>query len=154
MVVTLSAHADRWTGNAPASGPTTYEAGIRLGVAMPKELETLLEISDGLVVVRAGVTILGTDELEPVEGVVVDGLPAAIWFARDVRANRYAVSVVGWRGSDGGDVVRVPRRGSVRDAPFIGTLPEVIARWLEGSGPATTARRSPRRGRSAPACRR
>jgi hypothetical protein len=136
MQAALQAKPERWSGNPPAKGATTYEAGDRLGVLMPQELEVLLETSNGFTVPAAGVTVLGTDELEPVEGSTLPhGVPGAIWFARDDRGHRYAVSVIGWRESDGGDVVRVAPREPATDAPFIGTLPAVVVAWLDGRKP-------------------
>jgi hypothetical protein len=133
MRAALETHHERWSGNPPAEGRTTFDAGFRLGVRMPDELEALLEISNGFRIPGAGLTVLGADELEPVAGTAVaGGRPGAIWFAQDDRGNRYAATVIGWRGSEGGDVVRVGAGESPGEAPIIGSLPAVVASWLEG----------------------
>jgi hypothetical protein len=133
MRAALETHRERWSGNPPAEGRTTFDTGFRLGVRMPDELEALLEISNGFRIPGAGLTVLAADELEPVAGTAVaSGRPGAVWFAQDDRGNRYAATVIGWRESEGGDVVRVGAGESPNEAPIIGSLPAAVVSWLQG----------------------
>jgi hypothetical protein len=110
-----------------------YDAADRLGVRLPDELEALLELSDGLSIPGAGVTLRSIANLQPVEGAATpQGRPGAIWFGEDTAGNRYAVTVSDWREPDGGRVVRVASGEAPAGAPIIGSLPAVVTAWLEG----------------------
>jgi hypothetical protein len=132
MIAALEAHRDRWTGNPGAIGSATFDAGPRLGVRVPNELEVLLEISNGFRIQGSGITVLDLDHVEPVPGATADGMPGALWFAADDQGNRYAVTVTGWRESAGGDVVRVAGDESPDRAPIVGSLPATVVAWLGG----------------------
>ena len=51
------------------------------------------------------------------------------------QGNGYAVMTIGWRGSEGRDVVRIAPGAAPADAPILGSLPAVMVAWLEGRQP-------------------
>jgi hypothetical protein len=136
MVATLEAHHDRWTGGMPLELGDTFDAGIRVGVRFPTSLNTLLGVANGLRIPGAGVTIFDQDKITAVEGSTREnGRPGALWIANDADGNRYALTMIGWRGSEGSDVVRVGPGESAETAPIIGQLAAVVVAWLEGKKP-------------------
>ena len=55
--------------------------------------------------------------------------------ARDAAGNRYALTMINWRGSDGREVVLVAPGESAETAPIIGQLAAVVVAWLDGKKP-------------------
>ena len=110
--------------------------GERVNVLIAKELQKLLLVADGLAIPAVGIVVRDAASIAPVVGTTGDdGHPEALWFANDAQGNGYAVMTIGWRGSDGGDVVRIAPGAVPVDAPILGSLPAVIVAWLEGRQP-------------------
>jgi cell wall assembly regulator SMI1 len=133
MIDAVKRHPDRWVGRAPAEFAAIRDAGVRVNVLLPQEIEELMEISNGFEFPASEVTVYGVTGIEPVPGTTKDtGRPGALWFAEDRAGVRYALTTIGWRDSEGGEVVRVGHGESPDAAPIIGSLPAAVVAWLEG----------------------
>jgi hypothetical protein len=136
MAAALARHHDRWTGGAPLGPAETIDAGRRVNVRFPRELNAVLETANGIEMPDVGVSLLDRDSIMAVEGSVRDnGRPGALWIGKDADGNRYALTMIGWRESEGGEVVRVGPGESAETAPIIGQLAAVVVAWLEGKKP-------------------
>lgn len=136
MATAFAKHHDRWTGGPPLGPAETVDASRRVNVRFPRELDAVLEIANGIEIHNVGVSLLDRDSIMAVEGSIREnGRPGALWIGRDADGNRYALTMINWRGSEGSDVVRVGPGESAETAPIIGQLAAVIVAWLEGKKP-------------------
>jgi len=92
-------------------------------VRVTNELSALLEVANGLEIPSVGVTLFDEGRIEPVENTTKDsGRPGALWIGSDRQGNRYALTTIGWRGSEGAEVMRIAPGQTANDAPIIGSL--------------------------------
>jgi hypothetical protein len=132
MQLALAAAPDRWHASAQADVVACRKASGRL-VAKVRELEHLAAVADGLIVPAAGVTLRPLERIEPVDGAQVeDGLTGALWIGERSDGTRLALTVRGWREPNGGRVLAVAPGQDPKDAPVLGSLPEVVRGWLAG----------------------
>jgi hypothetical protein len=136
MAAAFAKHHDRWTGGAPLGPAETIDAGRRVNVRFPRELNAVLETANGIEVPDVGLSLFDRDSITAVEGSIRDnGRPGALWIGKDTDGNRYALTMIGWRDSEGSEVVRVGPGQSAETAPIIGQLAAVVVAWLEGKKP-------------------
>jgi hypothetical protein len=136
MVGALRAHPERWLGGAPAPLVDIFARGRDLGASLPKALQALLSISNGLVIPKAQIEIWPLAQIEAVQGRELQpGMPEALWFAEDQQARRYALTLLGGRTPYSNDVlmVRADETAPERFAtvPLLGSLPRMVLNWLE-----------------------
>lgn len=135
MKATFEAHRDRWTGGEPLQLGDTFDAAFRVGVRFPRELDAVLRVGNGIEIAAVGVTLFDRDSVTAVDGAVENGRTRALWMGKDAAGNRYALTMINWRGSEGSEVVRVATGESAETAPIIGQLAAVVVAWLEGRTP-------------------
>lgn len=135
MAAAFAARSDRWHGGAPLELGDTFDAGIRVGVRFPTELDALLAVGNGITIPGVGLTLFDRDSITAVQGAVADDMPGALWIGKDTAGSRYALTMINWRGSEGSEVVRVGPGESAETAPIIGQLAAVVVAWLEGKKP-------------------
>jgi hypothetical protein len=134
MIAALAAHRDRWTGGPAVDEVELFDTGFRVNVRLPNALRELLKIGNGIVFQAPGVALYTCDRIGAVEGAVADDLTGALWIG-EAGDSRYALTLSGWRGSAGEEVVRVAPGEQPATAPIIGPLPAVVIAWLDGRKP-------------------
>ncbi len=110
----------------------SYNGEDRAGVGLPNQPSALLELTDGLSIPAADITLYGVSELRPVEGTWTPrGFRGAIRIGEDAGGDRYAMSTSYWRKPNGGQVIQVQLGKWPAEAPLLGPLPRLIIEWLE-----------------------
>ena len=127
---------DRYQARPPSTVEEFMAARQRCGVRFPALLSALLERTDGLAIPPAGVELHGVAAVAPVEETRDDdGRPGALWIGqRAATGERFAMSLLGWRGLGAGVVVAVAPGVAPTDGVLLGPLPQALDRW-EKAGP-------------------
>jgi hypothetical protein len=136
MLAALKLHSDRWLGRPGADPVRIYESGSRVGAAIPESLESLLSMSDGMLIPNANIEIWPVAQIEPVAGLEIQpGMPQALWFAEDRQARRYAITLLGGRTPYSNEVVGAGPQEATAESflkvPLLGSLPNLVLNWLE-----------------------
>ena len=133
LFAAMDAAPDRWEGRAGLDLNALALTSQRCGVQLPDPLGTLLERTDGMRIHAGGIVLYEGARVRPVEDLIADGYPAALWIGEDAGGCRYAVTIHGWRAPEEGWVVRVAPDDDVATAPLVGRLFDVVHGWL-GAG--------------------
>jgi len=98
---TFAAHPDRYSGGSPIepATPSMLESALACDfrTSSVRRWKSRMDCAFRLSAWSSSIAIRST----AVEGVVEDDMPGALWIGRDDQGNRYALTMIGWRGVRG-----------------------------------------------------
>lgn len=135
----LEARRDRWSGKPPRDVVELFEAGVRVGCSIDGDVAVLLEISDGMDLPYAHVTLWELARIErageadglPEQRYEQVRLPTGLWIGtRGTRRLLCCTGITGWRGLVANTVVAVALGEPIDEAPVLGRLGTLVRTWV------------------------